>query len=205
VDADVGADADVDTDADVDADGDAGGETSGPEHDAHDGHHHETPGGGRGALMEALTWLGLGKAPLSILLMVLLMTWGMTGFFVNAGLWPKLGGWVPLASLPLATIASVALTHLIGRLFARIMPPDAGAAPRRASLVGTVGEALFNIDQKFGMAIVRGARGEVFQLPCRVFEDRDPIRKGDKVLLVDYDKDQQMFYVTRSEIGAQQS
>jgi membrane protein implicated in regulation of membrane protease activity len=187
----------VDTDADADA--------SGPEHEVHDGHHdHGHAGTGRTALAEAMTWLGLGKAPISILLMVMFMAWGLTGFFINAGLWPAMGGLVPLVSLPAAVVMSFGLTHLVGRLFARYMPPDAGAAPRRSSLVGREGEAIFNIDQKFGMVVVRDRQGEVFQLPCRIYQDRDPIRKGDKVLLVDYDKDQQMFYVTRSELGAQQ-
>jgi len=184
-------DAEVQTEiVDADADHEA-------EHEA-DAHEHDS-----NSIADVLTWLGLGKAPLTILITVLLITWGLAGFFINLGLWGSMGGWVWIVSVPAAAIISLGVTHLAGRAFARLMPASAGNAPPKTSLVGRVGEALYNIDHKFGLAAVRDPKGELYQVPCRIYPDRPVIPKGDKVLLVDYDTDEKLFYVARSEFSPQ--
>ena len=70
IDHDVDLDHDVDVDHDVEVDADADGET-------------EVGGGSSSAFMAALGWLGVGRIPLSLVLMVLLLTWGGIGFAVN--------------------------------------------------------------------------------------------------------------------------
>src|SRR4051794_20984511 len=68
---DVDADADADTDADPDADADADGD-----HDADA----EDAGGAHASLQAmALGWLGAGRVPLSLVIMVLMLTWGFAG------------------------------------------------------------------------------------------------------------------------------
>src|SRR5690554_5847451 len=86
-DAEVDADVDGDVDADAEADGDAD----------HDAEHHAP-----GPLASAMELLGVGRVPLSLVLMVLVLTWGLIGTIVNRLLWPVLPGeWMlPLASVP---------------------------------------------------------------------------------------------------------
>src|SRR5438309_3909871 len=83
-DADVDADAHVDADVDVHIDADVGAHVD-VDHDIdhdvdHDADHDtqaETPGSAQpSSILIALSWIGLGKVPVSILLMVLAMTWG---------------------------------------------------------------------------------------------------------------------------------
>src|SRR5687768_8649258 len=84
-DADVHADVHADADADGDVEADADAEMDGDAHaDVHHGGHAHS-GVGKTPLFDLLSMLiGLGRAPLSILLMVLFLTWGFIGFISNA-------------------------------------------------------------------------------------------------------------------------
>ena len=64
------------------------------------------------------------------------------------------------------------------------MPTEETYARRRNDLLGEVGEAIYAIDERFGMAAVRDDRGNLFQVPCRVEPGRAADRQGEKVLLV---------------------
>lgn len=200
-DLDAGLDHDVDGDMDHDLDGDADADADG---DAH----LETPGGSAGGghdlplHLSAMSWLGLGRVPLSILIMVLFITWGVIGFITNVILspimpWP----WMSvLGSLPAAAIGSLFITRGVVRLVGRWMPTMETYARRTGELVGTAGEAMYDINQEFGMVTVRDSRGDLFQVSCRVYPDGTLISKGTKVLLVDYDEEQKCFFVTPYDV-----
>jgi hypothetical protein len=213
VDADADHDLDHDVDAEADHDADAeGGQTPQAlvptgQHGAVVPHADFARGSAAASLdlpfyLQALIWLGLGRAPFSIVLMVLFLTWGMIGFIVNHLISPFLpgGGMVLLASLPLAGLGSTLITRGVVALMGRWLPTSETYAEPMARLVGTSGEAVYNIDATFGLAAVRDRRGNLFQVPCRVYSHRQPIAKGQKVLLVDYDTPQRFFYVTEYEL-----
>jgi hypothetical protein len=227
-DADAGADADADLDADasLDADADAeldagdidghdlhGAETDVHDADVHDVHAHDAHGHDAHEadhdadvfVLKALGWLGLGRVPLSIILMVLMLTWGAIGFLINYVLWPVMPvEWmVALVSLPAAAMGSTAITRGVVRLLARYMPTTETSARPRAKLVPSRGEALYAIDHTFGLASVRTRDGDLFQVSCRTYEGRQPIAKGTPVLLVDYDAQQEVFYVVEYDADLQ--
>jgi hypothetical protein len=72
-------------------------------------------------------------------------------------------------------------------------------ARRRHELLGSLGEALYPIDAKFGMVCGRDDCGELFQVACRIEEGQEPIAKGAAVQLVAYTAEDQMFYVVPAE------
>ena len=89
-DSDFDADHDLGADADHDVDGD---HNTSAEHDAdadgdadsdHDAEADDAAGTQISAAAAAISWLGVGRVPLSILLMVALMTWGATGLICSA-------------------------------------------------------------------------------------------------------------------------
>jgi membrane protein implicated in regulation of membrane protease activity len=213
IDADADADLDHDLDGDVDHDLEAGAEheLNGEAHAAAESNGEAQAGGGSAPAGSArelpfhlgvMSWLGLGRVPLSILLMVLLITWGVIGFIANVILspimpWP----WMAvLGSLPAAALGSAFITRSVVRLVGHWMPTMETYARRTGELVGSAGEATYDIDHQFGVAHVRDSRGDLFQVPCRVYPDDKPIQKGSKVLLVDYDDDQKMFFVTPYDV-----
>jgi hypothetical protein len=82
------------------------------------------------------------------------------------------------------------------------MPTTETYVRRRSELVGTAGQAVLAIDQRFGLASVRDRRGDLFQVACRVYDDRPAIAKNARVLLVDYNAEQEFFYVTEYDVDA---
>ena len=194
VDPEVGADAEIDGDADVDADVDADSDAG------HVGHHSSSAG--RSAI-GGLAWIGVGRVPLSLVLMVLMLTWGFIGFITNQFLHDVVSRqWlIPLVSLPVAAVGSLLTTRLLARGMSRLMPTEETYARRRKDLLGEVGEAIYPIDERFGMAAVRDDRGNLYQVPCRVEPGRLPIAKGEKVLLVSYEATRNIFHVMPDEGG----
>jgi hypothetical protein len=101
------ADLDVDADADMDADADADAESDSV------------------SFMQALSWLGFGKAPLMLLLAIDLSLWGLLGWMLNvfAGgiLGSFLGGFVGAivfaASFILALIIGSQIANPVGKVF----------------------------------------------------------------------------------------
>src|SRR5262245_44065729 len=197
VDADVDAHVDADADTDVSADADADSDVdSDADHDADHDTESEAGAPTSSTAMLVLSWLGLGKVPLSILLMVLAMCWGFIGFVTNNAAKdsaPRMlksadPATVALVSLPLAGIGSLLITSTLSRIFAKVMPKNETYARRRHELLGNSGDAIYDIDSHFGMASVRDDRGNLFQVACRSEGKRDAIRKGSRVKLVGYNK-----------------
>lgn len=183
----VDADADTDVDGDVDADTDAHADVHG-DHDSH-------AVGEQSFYALALSWLGVGRVPLSLLLIVFMLIWGVAGFVTNAMMVPRSGWDAGKISLPLALVCSVLVTRSVVMLMGRYMPLNETSAQPRRALVGRVGEALFTIDQSFGMAILRDANASLQQVACRVGQGVEPIEKGRVVKLVAYNANEKFFFV----------
>jgi membrane protein implicated in regulation of membrane protease activity len=203
-DADAHADADADADVDADADADLDGDADGDVHADADGHDGDADGDGDAdsheaeqtpAHLAALAWLGVGRVPLSLIALVLLLTWGAAGFLTNAILRPRTDFEAARISIPVAMLASVLITRSLVMLIARFVPLNQNLALRQSDHVGEVGQALFGIDEKFGLVAVRDGRGDLKQLPCRVAAGVEPIPRGAKVKLVAYRADERFFFV----------
>jgi membrane protein implicated in regulation of membrane protease activity len=185
-DAEAGGDAHADTDASAADHGDA---------DAHGG-------SGQPIHLAVLSWLGVGRVPLSIVLIVMLLFWGSIGFVANALARPNVGeSWrAAMISVPAAMLGTLVLTRCVVLLMGRWLPLNETSAKRRHAILGLVGEALYDIDANFGLVIVREAGGgNLFQVPCRVTDGAAAIPKGSRVKLVAYGGPDAVFYVVPYE------
>jgi hypothetical protein len=125
-DLDLDSDADIDTDIDADADGDTDGSTS---------------------FGQALGWLGLGKAPLILLLATDFSLWGFWGWMLNVAVGETLGtmpsGWmggsVLFGSFIAALVTGGLVSRPIGRAFAAF--GEDASSDRLVGCVGTVSTA----------------------------------------------------------------
>ena len=106
-----------------------------------------------------------------------------------------------MVSIPAAALVSLAFTRMLVRAMDRWVPLNETAARRRHDLLGSVGQALYPISQQFGLVTVRDDRGELYQVPCRLQGDGEPIAKGARVRLVSYSAKTKSFYVTPAEVG----
>jgi len=218
-DADMDADADLDADADVDGPiqveahvvDDFGGDhdvDQDADHDvAHDAENngnlaqrefasHAEHAGHVSGVGQLLSFLGVGKIPLSLALMTLLFVWGIVGFVLNVMLMKWLGpsSLVGLISVPITLVIAMALTGAFAALIAKVIPLADSKGQRREDLVGRTGDAIYDIYSTFGMASVRNATGDLFQVPCKAAEG-NKIPKGTRVVLFEYDHDQGFFKV----------
>jgi hypothetical protein len=136
----------------------------------------------------------VGKVPLSLGLMILLLLWGLIGFALNVMLSEWLGATavVPAVSLPVTLVVSVLLTGAIAAVVGRVVPLGDEAPARREDLVGRSAEAVYEITEAFGMAAVRNGAGDLMQVACQAREG-ERIAKGSKVVLFAYDKERNMF------------
>jgi hypothetical protein len=188
------ADSDVDADADHDLT-DADMHVNVGHHGDHDHElhaHHHPP-----FYVAALSWLGVGKVPLSILLMVWMLSWGPIGFVTNQLMQPHVAQeWMAaLYSIPASLGGSVVITRGLVRAMAKYVPLNETYARRRHELLGMTAEAIYRVDESSGVCSLRDEHGNLHQIACRV-ELGQPIPKGAKVKLVGFNAEKSIYYVT---------
>ncbi|MDB5295919.1 MAG: hypothetical protein JWO31_1902 [Phycisphaerales bacterium] len=187
---------DADPSADA-SDGDAGhGDAEADPHDADPGEAGNHDVGGS-PLRAALSWLGVGRVPFSILLMVLMLSWGAAGFLVNQLARPNFPiDWhVLAASVPVAGLTALLATRTVVRTIDRWIPLDETTARRRHDLLGLAGTAMYNVDERFGMLSVRDDRGELYQVPCRLAPGHAPVPKNGRAVLVAFNAKDNLYQV----------
>lgn len=171
----VGAGAEAELDVDADADADVDGD-------------HDLPAA-------ALALLGVGRAPLSLLLITLLVAFGATGICLNLLLEPWLGS--PLARGVLAVLGAGSASMLAGgamsRLFARFVPGLESYATEAHDVIGVTGVAEMRITGRFGVARVSDRTGTPLQLRCRAHATEIP--KGSEIVVVDFDDERRIYTV----------
>ena len=193
-DADGGFDYDVDAHLDVDGeptldhDVDADSDAADTDHDSEGS-----------TLLSALNWIGVGRMPLSLVLMILMLCWGTLGFVSI-----QLRQGEPIArsaviAIAIAGIGSAYITHFVSSILGRLLFNVTNISRRRHELLGSLGEALYPIDEKFGMVCGRDDRGELFQVACRTEEGQQPVAKGAPVQLVAYTAKERMFFVVPAD------
>ncbi len=165
------------------------------EHDAGLEHIHDIH---PGFLSSLLNLLGIGKVPLSIIIISFCCIWGFVGFAGNTILKamfpPALFIWI---SLFIALTAAVVFTRNLAGLIGKFMPVTETYAITPEQLVGKWAEAVTRIDATFGQAIVHDDSGVLHTVQCVAKNAEEPIPKGSRVLLMIFDKNRQVFIVTQ--------
>lgn len=183
MDVDLDAEVDVEVDADVDADAEADAEGDGS-----DGGSHVT----------LLSFLGVGKAPLGVLVMCACFLFGLAGLAMDAVLEQVLGGsaaWVAASAAGGGLVALLG-TGLAGGLFGRLVPSKESYASKKTDLLGRSGVAELPTDARFGVAHVTDAGGTRMQIRCRTLGE-ELIARGEPLVVADYDEDDDTYLVTR--------
>ncbi len=186
------ADADADLHLDVDHDMDI--------HLDHDLDHdvdHDVDGavGWSGALQ----FLGVGHAPVTMILLVLLGSFAALGWLMNQlafGLFAVYPGWL----LPLVMIISFAVSSLftsrIALFIGRMLPAFSSTATSLNRLVSRRGRVISQlVDEQYGQVKVRDPSGTAITVFATVDPDKPPISRDQEVLLVEYDTVKKLFIV----------
>ncbi len=195
LDHDIDLDADVDIDADVDADADH-------EFSLNDGGH---------LLGNALSLLGIGKAPLSLIGSSFCFIWGFTGWAANQffqSLWPAPGVFA-FASIGVALFSAILLTRFIVLGIVRFMPLDQTFAVADSQLIGRRATVRYSVTGQSGTAQVYDQYGTLHEVPCRLKSDDSEntqqeiasLPPGTPVVLLEFSRTQKVFRVRVDPLG----
>lgn len=172
------------------------------------------PGGGDAAIpslkgasygsagMGLLSFLGFGRAPLSILLQGFMLFWGAVGFYatrIAQESQPHPAVFVPVG-MAAAGIGGLCGMKLIAAFASRFMKPMETYAIRKDDLIGEIGIVTYPVSQKMGRVHVYDRHGTLHIESCRTLPDSEPISRNEKVLLVKHDPHRDLYWVERSPV-----
>lgn len=134
-----------------------------------------------------LGWLHVGKVPVLVLLILLLLGFAISGYLIQMFCYGLFGGYLPsfVAALP-ATFFGLSSVRLLGGLLARIIPKDETTAVSELSLIGRAGVVVTGTARQ-GMAAevkVRDQHGNHHYLMVEPDEAGVEFEQGTEVLIV---------------------
>ena len=186
---DLGGDVDTDAgdvDVDVDVDADAGMD--------------DFP-----TFERALGFINVGKVPLTIIIATFLMFWGITGYTVNGVIKNAIGSFPSifiLASCASALVVGIIATKFLSGIIARVFPQIETYSSSNESLLGQVAQVVSGqVTSKFGRAKVKDQYGNELTVFCKIPEGKEVPKRGDEVVLVDYDSSDNKFEVTKADFS----
>ena len=202
-DADLGHDLDHDVDHDLDHDVD---------HDV--AHEASSDAGGVPAWAEVLSFLGVGQAPLTMVLLVLMGGFGILGWIMNAlilSVSPSYlkFSWLPawLAWLPFLFVLGIDLalgawfTSRVAVFIGRAVPAFSSTATSVKRLVSRRGHVVSpQVDEKYGQVKVRDPGGTLITVFAVVDPGKPSIPRDTEVILVEYDEAKKVFIVVPSDL-----
>ncbi len=203
------ADGDVETDAGLDVDHDADVDLDASHDMDHDveaqaDHGPEVAAAAGFSLSAILYFFGIGRIPLSILLLAFFYAFGGIGWLVNLWLTPGSAEAVSslAVSLPGGLAAGLASMRLVSGILARIMPTRgvSGTAPHQ--LVGLRGIVGLPVTETAGRAQVTDRTGTRHQIRCRVAPGIPSVPKGRSVVVVKYVAKDRLYYVAADRAAA---
>ena len=190
VDTDVDIDADIEMDADVDIDADT-------DVDADMDTHTDPQGSSFG---DVFGFLNVGRVPLMIVLMSLLVTWGIFGLIANALLNIPMNPHRVWISCIIALFCCFLGTRYISIVLSKLFP-ESEKAISDVQLLGLSGRVISGqITTTFGTARVRVPDGPELTVSCRAKPDETTPVKGDTVIFINYDRAKRIFDVKKSEM-----
>ena len=176
-DADVDLDADLDADVDLDADADLDGDV-------------DADADGLPDLLSVLAFVGVGKAPLLVVLIILLGSIGILGWTVNSVITAVLGSypaWAFIVTLLVALIGGSLISSRLARLIGRALPSINSTATAAPGLVGRRGTVIRpRVDGVYGLVRVRDQGGTQINV-FAITAEAEPIGSQTEVALVEYD------------------
>jgi hypothetical protein len=176
-DAETGEGADMD-DASIDSDVD-----DVTDHDGSgDGHSDQS------MLQQALSLLGVGKVPLSIVIMLSSLSFGIVGMLSNV-----LFGMVYI-SLIIGLFAMIIITASCAKNMSKIVPSLETRTVSQRDLLGMQAHLILPASPSTGLAHVRDQFGTLHQIRCRTTQGE--ISDGRDVVILDYNEQEGIYIVT---------
>lgn len=185
LDSDLDADADLDAELEVEADSDFDSDGSAP--------------------TSVLDFMGIGRVPLTLWLMVFTAAFGITGWMINR-LWLQvtqndLWGYM-IVLWGVTSFISLFITSRFAGVLARILPSLTTTATSKEQLVGRVARVISpKVDGTYGQVRVQDAAGTRMTLFAITSKNSPPISRDTEVVLVDFDPERRIYTVMPLDHG----
>lgn len=190
-DEDMDVEADIEAELDLDADVDA---DFAVESNVNINADIDMDGAGAFSPLQMLTWFGVGRTPLLLLMAMDLTLWGFAGWVLNVTLGEALArppiGWVAsgifFGSLGFALFIGSLLSRPIGRIFAAF--GEDASSDRLIGCLGTVTSASIPFDHsgKIGQVDVKDAAANLVTISAKLPDWATiTLRRGAKVMVID--------------------
>jgi hypothetical protein len=186
-DADFDIDADADADVDVDADVDAGIDDV-------------------AFFDRAMSFVNVGKVPLTIIIATFLLFWGVTGYTTNGVIRKAMNGSFPsffiIISCFAALVIGIIATKFLSGVIARIIPEIETYSSNNEALLGLVAQVVSaQVTTTFGRAKVKDQHGNFLTVFCKTQDGKEVPKRGDEVVLIDYDPSDKKFEVVKADFS----
>ncbi len=157
------------------------------------------------ALERALAFINVGKVPLTIIIATFMLFWGVTGFSSNEIIQDVLGSFPSvfiLVSCAAAFVVGIIATKLVSGVVARLFPDVETYSSDNQSLLGQVAQVVSGqVTLKFGRAKIKDQYGNVLTVFCRISEGKEVPKRGDEIVLIDYDPSDNKFEVVKADFS----
>jgi membrane protein implicated in regulation of membrane protease activity len=150
-----------------------------------------------------LKFLGVGQAPVTMIVLLLVGGFGLSGWIANwfiVGALPLYPGWAMVGVVAGALLASVLFTSRTARLISRAIPAFSSTAISASQLVSRRGRvASLQVDDAYGQVKIRDSAGTLITVFAKVDPGKPPIPRDSEVYLVDYDVAKKVYTVVPSD------
>jgi len=147
----------------------------------------------------------VGKVPLTIIISTFLLFWGLTGFTFNRIILRASGSFPSsfiLASCGMSLVVGIIATKFLSGAIARLFPEIETYSSNNESLLGLSAQVVSGqVTSRFGRAKVRDQYGNVLTVFCKISEGKEEPKRGEEVLLVEYDPADKKFEVVKADFS----
>jgi hypothetical protein len=150
---------------------------------------------------EVLGYFGVGHVPIMVVWVTLFIFMSFCGIFLNRVMFVRsqgdYPGWFFAVVLLVSFVIGLVGVRLFSRLAGRFVDTGGKGATAKHELAGRLGVvASAHVDQSFGEIRVHDARGNEILVHGRLQPDEAPLQRGERVVLVDFDGEKELFWVT---------
>ncbi len=150
-----------------------------------------------------LQFLGIGQIPGTMVILLLLLGFGISGWIANMLLftfYPDYPGWAILPVCALALLTGTLFTAWTARWLGKFVPAFTTSATSVERLVSKQGwVSSRQVDEKYGQVKIRDAGGTLLTVFAVVDPGQAPIKRNAKVFLVEYNPAKKLFIVETEE------
>ena len=152
----------------------------------------------------ALSLIGVGRIPLSLVLMSFFFLWGFFGWAANqlfSTVFPSPALFI-WPSLAVALVGAGAFTRLLAARLGRLMPSTESYGASSSELIGRIADVRYALTETSGTVQLYNQYGSIYEVPARVMPGELPIPAGERVVLWRYDPGGGAYFAVQDDVIA---